>query len=387
MEAKKFFTTVLPVIFGFAIMAFIDLAGIATNYVQQDLGLSDTVAGLIPSACFVWFFVFSVPVGILMNKIGRKPIVLVSFVVTVISMVIPYFAGKSLALILVAFALMGIGNAMLQVSLAALTQDVVDKNSLTGTLTIGQAVKSVTGVLIPVLLPLFSLTLGWQFALLIFGAISLVAAIWLWAAPIPKTIDPNANLSIKGTLALLKDPTILLFFLAILALVGADIGTSRTFPLIMKEKVEGMDLNKSTTFTLFYPLAKSAVAFLGGALMMKLKESKFYIISTILAFLGFLGMIFFDGQGALLGSVICFGCGYANLFSIIFGLALKHAPERSNEVSALLVTGIAGGGLITPLLGVVSDAFHTQVASVVLLAVIWLYILLLIGRVKKVSEE
>lgn len=385
MNTKKLLATVLPVMFGFVIMAFVDVAGFATNYIKEQFSLTDTVAGLIPSACFVWFFIFSVPTGIAMNKIGRKPIVLCSFLVTILSMLIPYFFKESLAMILVAFALLGIGNALLQVSLNALVQDVVSKESLTGTLTIGQALKSVTCVLVPVLIPLFATTLGWQFALVIFGIISLVAAVWLWFAPVPKTIDPNANLSIKGTLDLLKDKTILLFFLGILALVGIDVGTSKTFPLLMQEKT-GIDLNGSTTLTFVYPLAKAAIAFCGGVLLMKLKEGKFYAISSIVAFLGYLGMIFFQSKGMLIASLVCFGCGYANLFSIIFGLALKHAPERSNEVSALLVTGIAGGALVTPLLGVVTDAFKSQTAGAVLLAVITLYILYLILHVNKVAN-
>ena len=385
MNTKKLLSTVLPVMFGFVVMAFVDVAGYATNYIKEQFSLSDTLSGLIPSACFVWFFIFSVPTGIAMNRIGRKPIVLCSFVVTILSMVVPYLFQGSLTMILVSFALLGIGNALLQVSLNTLVQDVVREESLTGTLTIGQALKSVTAVLIPVLIPVFAASAGWQFALLIFGAISLVGAAWLWLAPIPKTIDPNANLTIKGTLDLLKDKTILLFFLGILALVGTDVGTSKTFPLLMQQKV-GIDLNGSTTLTFVYPLAKAAIAFLGGVLLMKLKENRFYAISAAVAFLGYLGMIVFKGQGALIAGLVFFGCGYANLFSIIFGLALKHAPDRSNEISALLITGVAGGGVITPLLGVVSDKFQSQTASMILLAAIWLYIIYLTVHINKVAK-
>ncbi len=371
--------------FGFVIMAFVDVAGFATNYVEQDFpNLSKTLIGLIPSACFVWFFVFSVPTGIAMNKIGRKPIVLTSFLITAVSMVIPFLFQGNLAMILLSFVLLGIGNTLLQTALNPLVQDVVDPSKLTGTLTLGQALKSVTGVLIPVLIPMFALRLGWQFALLVFGIISLVGAIWLWLTPIKKTVNPEAGLSVRGTLALLKDKTVLLLFLGILALVGCDVGTSKTFPLLMQEKT-GIDLNGSTTLAFVYPLAKAAIAFIGGALMMKLKENKFYIISSIVAFLGFVGMMAFDGQAALIASLIFFGCGYANLFSIIFSLALKHAPERSNEVSALLITGVAGGGIITPLLGLIYDNFNSQVVCVALLAAIWLYILALGFKVNSLS--
>lgn len=39
-------------------------------------GWSQTMAGLIPSVVFVWFFLLGVPFGVMMNKIGRKNTVL-----------------------------------------------------------------------------------------------------------------------------------------------------------------------------------------------------------------------------------------------------------------------------------------------------------------------
>ena len=98
-------------------------------------------------------------------------------------------------------------------------------------------------------------------------------------------------------------------------------------------------------------------------------------------------MLLGSGKGLIIGGVIVFGAGYANLFSIIFGLALKHAPDRSNEVSALLITGVAGGAIVTPLLGVVYESFGTYNASVVLLAAIFIYVLALIGLVNRTSRE
>ena len=61
-----------PVLFGFFIMGFVDVVGISTNYVKQDFRLSDSLANLLPMMVFLWFGVFSVPTGLLMNSIGRK---------------------------------------------------------------------------------------------------------------------------------------------------------------------------------------------------------------------------------------------------------------------------------------------------------------------------
>ena len=62
----------VPVMLCFFAMGFVDLVGIASNYVKDDLQLTDSVANIFPSLVFFWFLIFSVPTGMLMNKIGRK---------------------------------------------------------------------------------------------------------------------------------------------------------------------------------------------------------------------------------------------------------------------------------------------------------------------------
>ena len=85
----------IPVMLCFFCMGFVDLVGIASNYVEEDLGLTDSVANVFPSLVFFWFLIFSVPTGMLMNKIGRKKTVLLSLVVTVLSLLCPFLARIS----------------------------------------------------------------------------------------------------------------------------------------------------------------------------------------------------------------------------------------------------------------------------------------------------
>ena len=116
MKNKNDFLTLMPVMLCFFAMGFVDLVGIASNYVKADLNLTDSVANIFPSRVFFWFLIFSIPTGMLMNRIGRKRTVLLSLVVTVISLLLPLFA-ESFVVMLVAFSLLGIGNALMQTSL------------------------------------------------------------------------------------------------------------------------------------------------------------------------------------------------------------------------------------------------------------------------------
>ena len=82
---KNLFMQMAPVMLCFFAMGFVDLVGTASNYVQKDLSLTDAQANLFPSLVFFWFLIFSVPTGMLMNRIGRKKTVLISLIVTTLS--------------------------------------------------------------------------------------------------------------------------------------------------------------------------------------------------------------------------------------------------------------------------------------------------------------
>ena len=211
----------------FFTMGFVDLVGIASNYVQQDLGLTDSQANIMPSLVFFWFLIFSVPTGMLMNKIGRKRTVLLSIVVTVLSLILPIF-GNSYPLMLVAFSLLGIGNALMQTSLNPLVSNIVTGN-LSATLTFGQFVKAIASFLAPYIamwgatqvLP--SAGLGWRVLFPVYGIIGVVAIVCLSLTTIHE--EPVAKGSnVVDCFRLLGKPFILLCFLTIMCHVGIDVG-------------------------------------------------------------------------------------------------------------------------------------------------------------------
>ncbi len=145
---SSFIARYIPVMLCFFAMGFVDLVGIASNYVKADLSLTDSQANIFPSLVFFWFLIFSVPTGILMNRIGRKNTVLLSLVVTFFSLVLPIF-GDSYLLMLASFSLLGIGNALMQTSLNPLLSNVVSGKQLASALTLGQFVKAIASFLAP----------------------------------------------------------------------------------------------------------------------------------------------------------------------------------------------------------------------------------------------
>ena len=246
----------IPVMLCFFAMGFVDLVGIASNYVQQDLQLTDSAANIFPSLVFFWFLIFSVPTGILMNRIGRKNTVLLSLVVTVISLILPIF-GESYGLMLAAFSLLGIGNALMQTSLNPLITNIIKGDKLASTMTFGQFVKAIASFMAPYIamwgataaMPSFGL--GWRVLFPVYGVIGILAALFLALSPIEREQVADKASGFVACFKLLGKPIVLLSFLGIMCHVGIDVGTNTTAPKLLMERV-GMTLTEAGFATSLY---------------------------------------------------------------------------------------------------------------------------------------
>ena len=390
MENKKTsIMVILPVMFGFFVMGFVDIIGMTINYVSADFtNLSAYVDSLLASSCFLWFLIASIPTGLLMNRIGRKKTVLLSFLVQILAFLLVFIKYDYITT-LIAFSLLGIGNTILQVAMNPLVSDVVSGDKLTGTLTIGQLVKAVCSLTGPIFVSWFaSATFGdWKVIFPVYALITLLGFIWLMLTKVEEEKIENADTTTFATsLRLFSDKYILAFFIGILVLVGADVGVNTCFPKYLQDTC-GLDLNEAALGNSVYFFTRTVGALIGGILLMKVSESKFFNISVIVALVGLAGLIVFRGYWSSMIFVSVFGLGYSNLFAIIFSMALKRRPDRVNDVSALLVMGVAGGGVLPPIIGLITQTTGNQWSAILVIAIVWLYLFALMGRIKNVSTK
>ena len=365
---KTSFGALAVVMLCFFTMGFVDLVGIASNYVQQDLSLSDSQANIMPSLVFFWFLIFSVPTGMLMNKIGRKRTVLLSIVVTVLSLILPIF-GNSYPLMLVAFSLLGIGNALMQTSLNPLVSNIVTGN-LSSTLTFGQFVKAIASFLAPYIamwgatqvLP--SAGLGWRVLFPIYGIIGVVAIVCLGMTTIHE--EPVAKgSSVIDCFRLLGKPFILLCFLSIMCHVGIDVGTNTTAPKILIERL-GMTLAEAGFATSLYFIFRTLGCLSGSAILRKVPEKVFFAISVGMIVAAMIILAVADVKWLLYVGIALVGFGNSNIFSITFAQALQHDPDHKNEISGLMIMGLFGGTIFPLAMGFMSDAMGTLGAVLVM---------------------
>ena len=384
---KTSIAVLLPVMLCFFSMGFVDLVGIASNYVQKDLGLTDGQAGIMPSLVFFWFLIFSVPTGMLMNKIGRKKTVLLSILVTVVSLLLP-LVGNSYALMLTAFSLLGIGNALMQTSLNPLVASIVGGDSLASTLTFGQFVKAIASFLAPYIamwgataaIPSFGL--DWRILFPVYAIIGMLAIVALGVTSIKEEIDPNKKASTIGQcFALLGKPYILLCFLGIMCHVGIDVGTNTYAPKILIERL-GWSLDEAAFATSLYFIFRTIGCFTGSGILAKISSKAFLGISAAMIVASMICLSVGASQALLYVGIALVGYGNSNVFSICFSQALLHDPDHQNEISGLMIMGLFGGTLFPLAMGFMSDTMGT-LGAVLVMAIGALYLCFLTAKVKK----
>ena len=382
MSSKKL--VLIPLMLCFFAMGFVDLVGIASNYVKEDLQLTDSVANIFPSLVFFWFLIFSVPTGILMNKIGRKKTVLLSLIVTLMSLALPIL-GENFGIMLISFSLLGIGNALMQTSLNPLISTVIKGGHLASTLTFGQFVKAIASFLAPYLamwgamgvLP--TMGLGWRALFVIYLVMGIFATLLLAGTPIEEEPVGQAS-SVSSCLRLLGKPVVLLSFIGIMCHVGIDVGTNTTAPKILMERL-GYSLNEAAFATSLYFIFRTLGCLTGSLFLRLLRTRTFFIISVVMMALSMAGLLFGHSQTVLYASIALVGYGNSNVFSMIFSQALTDMPEQKNEVSGLMIMGLFGGTVFPLLMGFASDAVG-QMGAVAVMAVGVIYLFTYIGRLR-----
>ncbi len=386
INRKSFLLQIIPVMLCFFVMGFVDLVGTASNYVQKDLGLTDSQANLFPSLVFFWFLIFSVPTGMLMNKIGRKKTVLLSLIVTTASLFIPAF-GDSYIIMLLSFSLLGIGNAIMQTSLNPLVTNLISGDKLASTLTFGQFVKAIASFLAPIIaawgattaFPTFGL--GWRALFVIYAVISFLSISLLAATPIDEEKQFKAS-SIVSCLKMLGRPFILLCFIGIMCHVGIDVGTNTTAPKIIMERL-GLPLEEAGFATGIYFIFRTIGCFLGAIILRSISPKIFFAISVVMILAGMCILFVCDTLTPLYIGIGLIGFGNSNIFSIIFSQALLYTPDEKNEASGLMIMGLFGGTVFPLAMGYAADAVG-QAGAVAVMTIGVAFLLYYTLKIKKI---
>ncbi len=362
----------IPVIFSFFVMGFVDLVGVSTGYVKNDFNLSDKVAQLIPFMVFIWFALLSIPTGIFQDRKSKKLTVNIGMIISAVGLLIP-FIYYTLPTALLGFALLGIGNTILQVSANPLLIDISSKDTKAANLSLSQLIKAIASMLGPMVTAGLALYAGnWRLVFPVFAAVSLLSALWLNSVKIEESKPEKEPATFRSSFRLLKNRYILITILAIFFMVGFDVSMNTNIANFLVTRFQ-VSLEAASMGIVIYFASLMTGRFIGAILLRKLDIKIFMIISTLVAILGLVGIIISDD--ILITQILIFvtGLGFSNVFPIMFALIVDKKPVYANELSGLIILAVSGGAIIPPIIGLLVDVFGI-LASILVLISCMLYI-------------
>ena len=349
----------------FFVMSFVDMVGIGVDRVKLDFDLSDTLAQLIPSAAFLWFLLLSVSVGIFQDRVGKRVTVNLGMLITALGLFLPVIYYTYITT-LIGFALLGIGNTIVQVSANPLLVDVVPDNRRSSFLSLSQFIKAIGSMIAPALAGIFASRFGdWKLVFLTFGIVSLLTMVWMASQKIPESKPDRAPATLGSSFKLLGNPFILMMVLGIFFVVGIDVGMNAISGQFFMQKLEvaGESAEKARSIYFF---GRMLGTFGGAILLARLSSHRFLLWSSLFSILVIL--VFLFNSNALAGWILIFiiGLAVANIFPLIFSITVGKYPDRSNEISGLMIMAVSGGGLIPPIMGWLSDSISITASIFVL---------------------
>jgi MFS transporter, FHS family, L-fucose permease len=367
MNTKVNIVKILPVLMAFFVMSFVDLVGISVDRVSSDMNLSATIAQLIPSAAFLWFLLLSVPVGILQSRLGKRFILNVGMVVTALGLLVPFFF-YTFEMVLVGFALLGIGNTIVQVSANPLLVDVVPGDRASSFLSFSQFVKAIGSMIGAPLAAVFAARFGdWKLLFLVFGFVSLLSVIWLGTTKIDEKKQTDIKATFASSFKLLGTGFILMMVVSIFLVVGIDVGfNSNSGQFLIKQF--GIDQTAAESGRSVYFFGRMLGTFTGALLLTRISSRKIFMWTSVLGIICLVAILLVKSPVMAWALVFLIGLAIANIWPLVFSIAVQKYPDRSNEISGLMMMAISGGAVIPFLIGWISDISNIVIGMSILIA-------------------
>jgi MFS transporter, FHS family, L-fucose permease len=364
---KNGFRKTLPVFMSFIVMGFVDIVGVATGFIKKDFNLTDDLAQLIPSMALFWFFLLSVPSGILQDKFGKRRMLNIGMLLTGVGMVIPFF-HYSFPIMLAAFIVLGIGNTIVQVSANPLLHDVSPREKYSSYMSLSQFIKAIVSLLGPVITTAMASVFGdWRLVFAVYAITSVLAVLWLYFTPIEETKSTQGAATFKSCFSLLKNKFIVVMVLGIFVLVGSDVGMNSNIANFLQNQF-GLTLERASLGISLYFTALMIGRFSGAVILNWISSRRFLVLTSLVAFVSLVGMLLTHSVVVVQVAIFMVGLGSANLFPLIFSIALEKMPERQNEVSGLMIMAVSGGAFLPPLMGLISANAGVKAGFLVLVA-------------------
>ena len=361
----------LPVFLAFLAMGFGDAVGPFVGLARDEFQLSNAVASMVPFTGFIMFGLLSVPMGVLQDRRGKKFVLLVGLAVALAGLLNAAFGLTTFVRFLLTILLLGAGAATLQVAGNPIMRDVSDEGRFARNLTLGQFVKaigSLSGAVIPVVAARF-FGASWGVIFPVYAAAIAITIVAVATLKVTEQKPDRPAATLGSCLALLANPYVLSMVAAIFLYVGAEVSVSAGIPLLLKDRF-GIDINREGLLgTGLFFTALTIGRFSGSVILTWMAPRRFLVVTCLLSLAGLAGL-FLPSSSLAIAAFFVAGLGFANIFPLVFAIAVEKMPSHINELSGLMVTAIVGGAFLPPLMGMLADRVSVPAGFLVPIAAI-----------------
>lgn len=362
--------TAAPVFLVFLCMGFGDVVGPLVSLAKDSFSLSNFMAALLPASGFVMFGILSIPVGVYQDRKGKKRTLITGLLIAFIGLLIPVINGmhgkqvdigsqdmSKFYMLLGSILFLGTGAAILQVSGNPIMRDVSPEGRYSSNLSLAQGIKAIGSSLGFLLPPVAAIAFGleWTFLFPVYSGFMLITLVWILATRITEKKESSTQIATVTSCFRLMfgNRYVTAMVLAIFLYVGAEVSMSAQVPILMKDAYGIETVGLIISWLLFF-LPILIGRFTGAALLRRITPINFLLL-TVLISLGGIILLLLGNMFIAFTGIVLVGLGFANIFPLIFSITIDELPERSNELSGLMVFAIVGGAFIPVLTGALAD--------------------------------
>ena len=293
--------------------------------------------------------------------------------VTAMGLLVPYFF-YTFEMVLIGFALLGIGNTIVQVSANPLLVDVVPGNRTSSFLSFSQFVKAIGSMIGAPLAAILAARFGdWKLLFLVFGIVSILSALWLGSVKIDEVKQAAVKATFGSSFRLLGTGFVLMMVLSIFVVVGIDVGFNSNSGQFLSKQF-GIDQTAAESGRSIYFFGRMLGTFAGALLLTRITSRKFFVWTSVLGILCLLAILLIPSAAVAWVLVFLIGLAVANIFPLVFSITVDKYPTRSNEISGLMMMAVSGGAVIPLLIGWVSDISNVAIGmSVLIVCMVYLF--------------
>jgi fucose permease len=212
----------------------------------------------------------------------------------------------------------------------------------------------------------------WKLLFLVFGIVSILSVIWLGSVKIEESKQESFKATFGSSFSLLGNGFILLMVLSIFLVVGIDVGfQSNSGQFLMKHF--GIEEKAAVLGRSVYFFGRMLGTFAGAIMLTRISSRKFFLWTSVLGIAALLAILLVPGKIVAWMLVFIIGLAVANIFPLVFSIAVEKFPARSNEISGLMIMAVSGGAIVPPFIGWISDLSNIAIGmSVLLICMIYL---------------